>query len=80
MKRLLILMSALALFGAFAFGSTIVRADDQGENDNAQCQSNSQGENEPGDDNGGQGENEPGDDNGGDNGDNGGHGGDESGD
>jgi len=53
MKRLLILMSAVALFGAFTFGSTIVRADDQGENDNAQCQSNSQGENEPGDDNGG---------------------------
>jgi Ca2+-binding RTX toxin-like protein len=48
-KRLFVLLSALALFGAFAFGSTIVRADDQGENDNAQCQSNSQGENEPGD-------------------------------
>jgi Ca2+-binding RTX toxin-like protein len=49
MKRLFIPLCTLALFGAFAFGSTIVRADDQGENDNAQCQSNSQGENEPGD-------------------------------
>ena len=51
MKRLLTLMSALALFGAFAFGSTVVRADDHGGDDNTQCQSNAQGES--GDDQGG---------------------------
>jgi Ca2+-binding RTX toxin-like protein len=38
MKRLLILMSALALLGAAALGTTIVRAD-EGSDDNAQCQS-----------------------------------------
>ena len=53
MKRLLILLSSLALFGALAFGSTIVRADDNSGDGNAQCQSNAQGENEPGDDHGG---------------------------
>ena len=52
MKRLIILLSSLALFGALAFGSTIVRADDSSGDDNAQCQSDAQGENEPGDDNG----------------------------
>jgi Ca2+-binding RTX toxin-like protein len=50
MKRLIILLSSLALFGALALGSSVVRADDSGGDDNAQCQSNAQGENEPGDD------------------------------
>src|SRR6478609_4308162 len=49
MKRLLTLLSALALFGAFAIGATVVRADDQGSDDNAQCQSGTTS----GDDNGG---------------------------
>ena len=49
MKRLIILLSSLALFGAFALGASIVRADDSSADDNAQCQSNAQGENEPGD-------------------------------
>jgi Ca2+-binding RTX toxin-like protein len=39
MKRLLILLTSLALFGALAFGSTMVLADDNGSDDNAQCQS-----------------------------------------
>jgi Ca2+-binding RTX toxin-like protein len=50
MKRLLILMSSLALLGAFAFGATVVRADGSSGDDNTQCQSNSQGENETGGD------------------------------
>jgi hypothetical protein len=50
MKRLLILLSSLALFGALAFGSTIVRADDTSGDDNAQCQSGAQGQNETGGD------------------------------
>jgi Ca2+-binding RTX toxin-like protein len=39
MKRLIILLSSLALFGALTLGSTIVRADDGSGDDNAQCQS-----------------------------------------
>lgn len=49
MKRLLILLSSLALFGALAFGSTIVRAEDSSGDGNAQCQ----GATETGDDHGG---------------------------
>jgi Ca2+-binding RTX toxin-like protein len=45
MKRLLILLSSLALFGALAFGATSVLADGGSDDNNAQCQ--------PGDDHGG---------------------------
>jgi Ca2+-binding RTX toxin-like protein len=51
MKRLLILLSSLALFGALTFGATVVRAD-HGADDNSQCTSTAPGTTQPGDDNG----------------------------
>ena len=50
MNRLLILLSSLALFGALAFGSTVVSADGGSDDDNVQCQSGTQGNTQSGDD------------------------------
>src|SRR3954447_25950349 len=53
MKRLLILLSSLALFGALAFGSTSDLADGGSDDNNAQCRSGAAGTTQPGDDHGG---------------------------